>query len=386
MVNLYKWMVIGTLLMGIVVLLTTSYYMQTRKRGRMYVKAVNSDNKLVDVQESKSCSDCSAKNKTQISILFINKPRHMNILEGNQYLKSSCYFKNCILTDFVKNISEMSAIVFNAQDNLPFKGEYLKQIRKESQIWIIYRAEPIAAVRTRWFREKEWKNTMNWTMGYRLDSDIFLPHQLLVTRKTQIKRDYVSVYNRKTKMAAWIVSHCHADSLRDEYVRALIKEGIEVDIYGKCSKNRTRVRGRTLYERIDKYYKFYLSFENNFCLDYVSEKFFNYISLDTILIVRGGLNYSKHFDKNAFIDASSFSSVKSLANYMLSVSNDVKLFTKFLQAKDKYIVNGTPGYSRAVSTCRLCEHMNNKDKYIRTYKDIADYLENGTCFNPKYIV
>ena len=324
--------------------------------------------------------------KSDIQILFINKPRYVNIQQGNTFIKRKCPFKNCVLTDVFGNFSQMSGIVFNGQDDMPYNGTYLKEQRHDSQVWIIFREEPVGNIRTVWFRDNVWKHTMNWTWGYRLDSDIFFPYQTLITKKTYTMRDYSSIYKQKTKMAAWIVSHCHAKSLRDEYVSALINEGIEVDIYGKCSQNGQRVDGHSVFQDIGRYYKFYLSFENNFCKDYVSEKFFSYLSLDTVLIVRGGLNYSKHFDNNAFIDTSLFPTVNALARYIKKVGDDITLYTKYLQAKDKYTVNGSPSYNRILSICRLCEHMNQKAIYQNTYEDIASYLENGTCFNPKTVV
>ena len=381
----FKALLSGMVLICLCSLFFTSDHKSTQEQS-VVVEPIK--NVLVDMPEIATdiYFNNSLNNKSSFLILFINKSRYMNLKAGNDYIKDKCYFKNCILTDVANNISQMAAIVFNAQDVLRHNSTYLKKNRHGNQIWIIYRAEPIGNIRANWFKDLIWKNTMNWTWGYRHDSDIFLPHQILTTRRTRLNRNYYSVYKKKTKMAAWIVSHCHAKSLRDEYVHALIKEGVNVDIFGLCSKNKTRIDRNLIRQQINRSYKFFLSFENNFCKDYVSEKFFSYLSLDTVLIVRGGLNYSEHFDRKAFIDASSFSTVKSLAKYMLRVANDSKLYSSYLRAKDKYIINGTPGYSRTVSTCRLCEHMNNAKRYTKTYGDVASYFLNGTCFNPTKVV
>ena len=43
-----------------------------------------------------------------------------------------------------------------------------------------------------------------------------------------------AIIKNKTKLVAWVVSHCSAGSGRDDYVNEL-KKYITVDVYGKCS-------------------------------------------------------------------------------------------------------------------------------------------------------
>ncbi|XP_053387187.1 alpha-(1,3)-fucosyltransferase fut-5-like [Mercenaria mercenaria] len=342
-------------------------------------------NRLVDMTETKENPQDTVQSKNIQQILFINKPAWIDIARTNEYLRNKCHFKNCVMTNKVNNIPQMSAVVFSTPHALKFGCPYLKSKRPYSQIWVFMTFEAPSG-RPSWYRDRVWKNTMNWSWGYRLDSDIFRPIQVLTTRSVLPHRDYDTIFKRKKKLAAWVVSNCHAKSLRDEYVHALIREGIQVDIFGKCSKNKSRVSRDDIHRLINEDYKFYLSFENNFCKDYVTEKFYTYLGLDTILIVRGGLNYSEHFNQNAFIDTSSFSSVKSLASYMLKVSQDMKLYTRYLRNKDIYNIADSNYNSMYESECRLCEKINNKERYEKTYEDIATYLHNGTCFNPDIIV
>ena len=42
---------------------------------------------------------------------------------------------------------------------------------------------------------------------------------------------------------------------------------------------------------ISKSYKFFLAFENSFCKDYISEKFFRYLSADVVVVARGSNEY-----------------------------------------------------------------------------------------------
>ena len=38
-------------------------------------------------------------------------------------------------------------------------------------------------------------------------------------------------------------------------------------------------------------YKFFLAFENSFCTDYISEKFFRYLSADLVVVARASNDY-----------------------------------------------------------------------------------------------
>ena len=67
---------------------------------------------------------------------------------------------------------------------------------------------------------------------------------------------------------------------------------MKVDIYGGCVKEQcTRSDDDQCLEMLNKEYKFYFAFENAFCQDYISEKFFRYLEADLVVVARGSNDY-----------------------------------------------------------------------------------------------
>ncbi|XP_053390584.1 alpha-(1,3)-fucosyltransferase fut-5-like [Mercenaria mercenaria] len=342
-------------------------------------------NSLVDIGNQNIRQ--SIVHRNTLYILFFNAPSWINLTADSEYIKTNCDFNNCVFTRNHINVSMMSAVVFSTQNGVSKKDtERFHTQRSKHQIWVFFRLEAPTFGNISWYKDPVWRRTMNWSWGYRLDSDIFRPMQVLTTRNVPVYKDYRSIYLRKRKMAAWVVSHCNAPSLRDEYVSKLTQSGVSVDIFGLCAENERKVDGKFILKKINDEYMFYLSFENNICTDYISEKFYRYFSLDTVLVVRGGLSYSKHFDSNAFIDTSVFPTVKSLATYLLNVSRDINLYTEYLKHKDIYDVAKSKTESMRKSECQLCEKLNNKSIYKKIYYSVESYLHNGTCHNPDSIL
>nr|KAG5701498.1 hypothetical protein BaRGS_000894 [Batillaria attramentaria] len=138
--------------------------------------------------------------------------------------------------------------------------------RPPGQIWVAMALEsPIHY--NAGYRNPLWKGAFNWTMTYRTDSDIFYPYAFLAYREKSPNKDYKAIAKSKTRNAAW----------HDE---------------ARCSA------------LLNSTYRFYLSFENSVCRDYVTEKFYKiFANVNAIPVVRGGADYKKFFPPGTFIDA-----------------------------------------------------------------------------------
>ena len=157
--------------------------------------------------------------------------------------------------------------------------------------------------------------------------------------------------SRKKKLVAWLVSHCKTQSKREILVKTL-KRYIPVDIYGKC--------GRTCPGNCREYlaanYKFYLSFENSLCMDYVTEKLFYTLASTTdafVPVTYSWINDTRLAPPRSYINALDFKSVKDLANYLKFLDRNDTEYGRYLEWKKHYKVTPTANHDALCRTCAL---------------------------------
>ena len=185
-------------------------------------------------------------------------------------------------------------------------------------------------------------------------------------------------------------SHCRTDSLREDYIRQL-KRHIAVDTYGGCGdlscpkKRGTAASTEECYDMIESKYKFYLSFENSLCTDYVTEKFFRVIARQIVPIVYGGADYSRIAPPHSYIDTRQFKDPKQLADYLLVLDKNETLYNEYFAWKDKYDVESGEEIMSLNGFCNLCRKLH-KDKENKVYNQLGnDWLLTNQCKAPKKV-
>ena len=181
----------------------------------------------------------------------------------------------------------------------------------------------------------------------------------------------------RPKILSWAVSNCEkASSGRMEYVKSLSKY-LKVDIFGKCGDypcaNKSGIFPCDF--KIGQDYKFYLSFENSLCLDYVTEKLFNTFMLPIVPIVLGGANYADFAPPKSFINAADFKTPKHLADYLIYLDQNDEEYLKYFEWKtDFYIIRRFP-------ICQICQ-MLNTNLPRKSYSDLHKWWfgPNGNDF------
>jgi alpha-1,3-fucosyltransferase len=139
---------------------------------------------------------------------------------------------------------------------------------------------------------------------------------------------------------------------------------------------------------LSKYYRFYLSFENSLCPDYVTEKLYRPLAYDTVPVVYGGADYSFYLPSGSYINAMDFDSPRSLANYLRKLMTDDELYLSYFRWRGHYTVDIAP----KDAFCQLCKLLRNPEIKFKTYVNINAWwlgeTINQTCMYtpPKFLV
>ncbi|KAL1231082.1 Glycoprotein 3-alpha-L-fucosyltransferase [Trichinella spiralis] len=224
-------------------------------------------------------------------------------------LFTNCPVNNCKAVPDYSAVNEADAVLFRRM---------VPQLTSSHhhQIWIFYSLEsPPHSINL-----ESLNGLVNWTATYRLDSDIVAPYGKFEKAEVSILPVDTS---RKTKMVAWFVSNCYTNSKRELYVKQL-KE------YINCEN------------MLDNDYRFYLSFENSLCKDYITEKYFhNAMEHYIIPVVMGAskAEYEKVSPPHSFIHVDDFRSPKELAIYLKKVAQNNTLLCSLLNYPKRKVYN-----------------------------------------------
>ena len=303
------------------------------------------------------------------------------IMKGSQSFKT-CKYSNCYGTTDKNQYNSSDVILFMLRSK--FMQGFPKH-RFSFQKWVVHETESPMwenIVRHMW----QSNNLFNVTWTYSRTSDIwtnYSHHRNLgglfkkISGRAKSSKNYAL---GKTKPIAWFLSRCSKERMfRLNYVTNLQKF-IPVDIYGKCGplKCEKRTPFRYCSELLEEY-KFYLSFENSLCNDYVTEKLWKAIRLNIVPIVLGAYNYSELLPPKTYIDIKDFSSPKELAEYLHTLDKNDTLYNEYLQRKDMYEI-----VPHAPSQCSVCEYINKSANETKIY-DRLDLFWNKTlhCYKPE---
>ena len=228
------------------------------------------------------------------------------------------------------------------------------------------------------------EGNIDWLMTYRNDSDIHVPYGRIVPKKVPNSSTNTDLFETKHRSIAWFVSNCYTKSKR-ELLAANLAKYIDLDIYGSCGPLKCP-KSDDCFQMAEKNYKFYLSFENSLCKDYVTEKAFRAMKYNIIPIVYGSADYHSVLPDQSFIDASNFTSAKQLAEFLNHVSSDKELYNSYLNWKKYYDV---VEYDYKEQMCRVCEKLHKginsmTDGPILMKRDLIDWwYKQSDCKKPK---
>ena len=185
------------------------------------------------------------------------------------------------------------------------------------------------------------------------------------------KRNYLA---EKTEMAAILVSNCV--ERRMKWIKKL-GEYVDVKVYGGCGPYPCSRSDRSKCLSILRKHKFYLSFENSFCRDYVTEKLYkNALTNEIVPVVLANMEFNDPtiIPPGGGINVLDFSSVKELAEYMKKVGSNSTLYNNYFRWYSNYTVLSEITHE---TWCAVCQKLATDRSSRKVYKDI------GTSYSPE---
>ncbi|XP_032237870.2 3-galactosyl-N-acetylglucosaminide 4-alpha-L-fucosyltransferase FUT3 [Nematostella vectensis] len=286
-----------------------------------------------------------------------------NVWEG-----MTCPFYRCSITYDKSLFKKSDAVLFHAEDLSPgAELDALQLARPNTQRWVYFPTEsPVNVPESHIVND-----VFNWTMSFRPSSDIFRPYGFYypVDKNYERPESLLEFLESKDLLAVWLASHCGL--LRDKYIRRL-KQFMNIDVYGKCGSGVGGTSGKCIQDSPDckkhlKRYKFFFAFENSFCTDYITEKYWFSLMLGVVPVVLGGASYDETVAiPGSYINAMNFTSIKALAEYLKRLDNNDKEYNKFFEWRNKYKVVASAPWA-----CQLCAalHIDQKPK-VQDHLDV----------------
>lgn len=264
------------------------------------------------------CADGVKKKDGLIYILMgtdIKAPFVYIQLAQESFISKNCSYKNCYIENdpnYLDNITDFDVLLYNAVGT---RGDVylLPPKRSPKQIYIFSSLESSSNYP---LEDKIFNGFFNVTWTYKLNSDLYCPYLVVRNKKGEIIGPKVDInwldlidmkptshyikykLRNKNVAAAWFVSHCNAPSERlsfyNELQASLNKLGHRIDMFGECGHMKCP-KGwvEECFALLETDYYFYLSFENSFSVDYVTEKVLTAVEHFAVPVVLGSANYSR---------------------------------------------------------------------------------------------
>ncbi|CAH1799548.1 unnamed protein product, partial [Owenia fusiformis] len=247
---------------------------------------------------------------------------------------------NCLLSTDRNTVNESDVVVIPMQIYRQF--EDLPQRRNSLQRWVmLFDDYPSMILKRDGWQSGKFKRMFNWSMTYRLDSDVPIPYGWTEKREKpiKIKQNFANYHANDTALASAVISHCsYTLNNRISYVKELEKY-VSLDFYGYCGNKKCPGQQYVTPCGEIKKHKFFLAFENSNCMEYITEKLW-LLSYDqkVIPIVMGApkSDYIAQAPPNSFIHVDDFKSPKALAEYITMLDKNNTAYNEYFQWRRLY--------------------------------------------------
>ena len=256
--------------------------------------------------------------------------------------KHDCTIDLTFSSNFSNQMPGKDAVILNVAPYtlLTQMSKLLKPNFPESQLWFLYGVETPLRIH-KWIKHIG-SLPIHGMWSYLSDSEIHMPYAYYrpgepVTNKAR-QSDKFWVKD-KTNLVAWMGSNCVKEVFwpRMGYIEELQKH-VHIDTYGRCGNLSCLPRLSEHCKNLMNSYKFYLSFENAECDEYITEKMWDTaLQHGVVPVVYGAhkADYERLAPPNSFIYAGDFKSPKQLAEYLLKLDKRPDLYAKYFEWRYK---------------------------------------------------
>jgi alpha-1,3-fucosyltransferase len=296
----------------------------------------------IALYENKSINfECLNSLKKPKVILMWNKFKgkpHMDYPFGvrKPFQILNCPVTSCELTNDRSKFKESNLVLFHLRNHIDTIPERVHPLQRF--VHVIFES-PVHCHLC-----NKYENVFNFTAGYHTQADYMSQYWTDSGLYWDLNENFNTSKDfslGKNLFAATLISNCNA-RIRTDYINEF-KKYANVTIYGKCgsnvndlcgSKSKTKIDCR---EYLSERYKFYFAFENTICDNgYITEKFFDSLNYNILVVAFGGGDYTKYIPENGFIDARDFKTPLSLAKYLKYLDKNKTAYNEYFKWK-KYI-------------------------------------------------
>ncbi|XP_054751257.2 4-galactosyl-N-acetylglucosaminide 3-alpha-L-fucosyltransferase FUT6-like [Lytechinus pictus] len=293
-----------------------------------------------------------------IRILKYRRPKAEEVYMNNKkWMRTKCEGMPCsVETRYSLNLEDFlyaDIVVIMPGPFAKFEWRSLLKARPPGQLWALYSREspvhepqftPPSALFT--------GNPYNLSMTYRSGSDIDLSYGHFVRNiPSNVKG------GTKSRLMMWMASRCEPLGWeRTKFVHALQKH-LQVDIYGKCGTFECPKDDWDSCLAVMQKYKFYLSFENSECAEYITEKFWsNAFATGMVPIVYGARkeDYVRTAPPNSFIHLNDFATMEEFVGYINLLDRNETLYNKYFEWRKLGRTYMGTGFRTALGPPNLC--------------------------------
>ncbi|UMM16171.1 hypothetical protein L5515_013295 [Caenorhabditis briggsae] len=294
-------------------------------------------------------------------------------------------FENaCSISSHRAHFSQANAVLFHSRNiNSKEISSFPFPRRQEIPYVMVAYESPYNA------KLETYKDFFNWTMSYRIDSDVFAPYGGLLRNSELVKVNYAKIWRSKTKGTLWLVSNNNVNNKRKKIVEKLIENGMKVDLYGKvynrepdnCPRDGAQ---EGCDERFQSPYKFVIAFENSNCKDYVTEKFWRKAEqYKMVPIVMSRKIYKDlGIPDNMYIAVDDFKTLKEFVEFIENLTSNEKEYMKYHKWREEFRI--AEANQEIFGFCDLCQKLmdfQNRTIPKKSYSSLIAWHNEENCDN-----